>query len=57
MISERSAGPCMISRFEHKSRLCERKCMFVPCAKPTVYNDLQRRYMLGRSACVSILGS
>ena len=57
MISERSAGPCMISRFEHKSRLCERKCMFVPCAKPTVYTDLQRRYMLGRSAYVSILGS
>ena len=36
MIRGRSAGPCMISRFEHKSLLCERKCVFVPCAKPAV---------------------
>ncbi len=35
MIRGRSAGPCMISRFEHKSLLCERKCVFVPCAKLT----------------------
>ncbi len=49
MIRGRSAGPCMISRFEHKSLLCKRKCVFVPCAKPAVYNDLQRRYMLWRS--------
>ncbi len=53
MIREHSADPCMISRFEHKSLLCERKCVFVPCAKPAVYNDLQRRYGLH----VSILGS
>ena len=45
MIREHSAGPCMISRFEHKSFLCERKCVFVPFAKPAVYNGLQRRYM------------
>jgi hypothetical protein len=46
MILERSAGPFMIPGFEHKSLLCERKYVFVPCAKPAVYNDLQRRYML-----------
>jgi hypothetical protein len=36
MILERSAGPFMIPGFEHKSPLCERKCVFVPCAKPAV---------------------
>jgi hypothetical protein len=41
----------MISRLEHKSLLVRGSLCFVLCAKPAIHNDLQRRYMLGRSAC------
>jgi hypothetical protein len=51
MIRERSAGPCMISRFEHKYLLCEWKCVFVPCAKPAVYDDTKKVHAL--KVCMS----
>ncbi len=59
MIHERSEGPRprMISRFEHKSLLaCVRECVLVLCVKLATYSDLQRRYMLWRSADVSTFG-
>jgi hypothetical protein len=40
MIRERSAGPQMISRLEHKSLLaCVRGCVLVLSAKPAMYHD------------------
>jgi hypothetical protein len=47
MIRERSAGPQMISRLEHKSLVaCVRECALVLCTKPAICMDLQSRYML-----------
>ena len=54
MICERSADPRMISRLEHKSLLARGSLCFVLCAKPAIYNDLQSRYVLWRSACQHI---
>ena len=54
MIRERSAGPRMISRLEHKSLVAwMRECVLLICAKPAICMDLQSRYMLWRSAYVS----
>jgi hypothetical protein len=50
MIRERSAGPRMISRLEHKFHLGVCACAFG--AKHAIYYGLQKRYMLWRSACV-----
>jgi hypothetical protein len=54
MILKRSAGPCMISSFEHSPFSCQQEVCICAFPKPAIYSDLQRRCMLWRSACQHI---
>jgi hypothetical protein len=54
MIRERSAGPRMSTRLERKPLLVRGSVSLFFMQSLPLYNDLLRRYMLGRSACQHI---